>query len=118
MYSCEHQYVCVDLNVCMYIYIYIYIYIYMYVYSISIRLSMYIHVYMYAYTCIGVCTYGDGLSACMHADACIFIYICMHIYMNTAHCIWRVVSSFSNLNRWSSSPGLFYHVPLKRDQGD
>jgi len=36
----------------------------------------------------------------------------------TACCIWSVISSSSNLNRWSSSRGLFYHVPLKRDQGD
>jgi len=36
----------------------------------------------------------------------------------TAYCIWSVIFSFSNLNRWSSSLGLFYHVPLKRDQGD
>jgi len=37
---------------------------------------------------------------------------------NTAYCIWIVISSFSNLNRWSNSLRLFYHVPLKRDQGD
>jgi len=36
----------------------------------------------------------------------------------TAYCIWSVISSFSNLNRSSSSLGLFYHVPLKRAQGD
>jgi len=36
----------------------------------------------------------------------------------TAYCIWSVISSFSNLNRRSSSLGLFCHVPLKRDQGD
>jgi len=36
----------------------------------------------------------------------------------TADCIWSVISSFSNLNRRSSSLCLFYHVPLKRDQGD
>jgi len=36
----------------------------------------------------------------------------------TAYCIWSDISSFSNLNRWSSSPGLFCHVPLKRDQGE
>jgi len=37
---------------------------------------------------------------------------------NTACCIWRVISSISNLNRWSSSWCLFCHVPLKRDQLD
>ena len=37
---------------------------------------------------------------------------------NAADCIWSVISSFSNLKRWSSSLGLFYHVPLKRDLGD
>ena len=36
----------------------------------------------------------------------------------TAYCIWSVIFSFSNLNRRSSSLGLFYHIPLKRDQGD
>ena len=36
----------------------------------------------------------------------------------TAYCIWSVISSFLNLNRWSSSPGLVYHIPLKRDRGD
>jgi len=32
--------------------------------------------------------------------------------------IWADISSFSILNRWSSSPGPFYHVLLKRDQID
>jgi len=36
----------------------------------------------------------------------------------TAYCIWSVISSFSNLNRRSSSLGLFCHVPLKRDRRD
>jgi len=45
--------------------------------------------------------------------------ICVHIlYVSTAYCIWTVISSFSNLNWWSSPLGLFYHVLLKRDQGD
>jgi len=39
-------------------------------------------------------------------------------YVCTAYCIWSVISAFSNLNRWSNSLGLFYHVPLNRDQGD
>jgi len=34
----------------------------------------------------------------------------------TACCIWSVISSISNLNRWSSSLGHFCHGPLKRDQ--
>jgi len=33
-----------------------------------------------------------------------------------AYCMRRVISSISNLNRWSSSLRLFCHVPLKRDQ--
>ena len=41
-----------------------------------------------------------------------------HDWCITAYCIWSVVSSFSILNSWSSSLGLFHHVPLKRDQGD
>jgi len=32
---------------------------------------------------------------------------------NTAYCIWSVISSISSLNRWSSSLGLFCHVPLR-----
>jgi len=36
----------------------------------------------------------------------------------TVYFIWSAISSFSNLNWCSSSPGLFYHVPLKRDRGD
>jgi len=34
----------------------------------------------------------------------------------TAYCIWSVISPISALNRLPSSLGLFYHVPLKRDQ--
>ena len=41
-----------------------------------------------------------------------------HSVCNTAYCIWSVISSFSILNWYSSSLGLFYNVPLKRDQGD
>jgi len=36
----------------------------------------------------------------------------------TAYCIWNVISSFSILNWCSRSLGLFYHVLLKRDQGN
>jgi len=36
----------------------------------------------------------------------------------TSYCIWSVISSFSIHNWWSSSLGLFYHVPSKRDQGN
>jgi len=36
----------------------------------------------------------------------------------TTYCIWSVISSFSNFNRWSRSLGLFYHVPSKRDHED
>jgi len=35
-----------------------------------------------------------------------------------AYCIWSVISSSSNLNRCSSSLGLFCQVLWKRDQGD
>jgi len=50
-------------------------------------------------------------------------YIYQHVLyglscMSTAYCIGSVIFPFSNLNWWSSSPGLFSHVPLKRDQGD
>jgi len=37
---------------------------------------------------------------------------------HVAYCIWSVISSVSNLNRWSSSLGLFFHVSLERDQWD
>jgi len=37
---------------------------------------------------------------------------------SAAYCFWSVISSFSNLNRLSSSLGLFCHVPLKKDQWD
>jgi len=36
----------------------------------------------------------------------------------TTYCICSVISSFSNLNRWSSSLGLLCNVPLKRDECD
>jgi len=39
-------------------------------------------------------------------------------YYITAHCIWSIISSFSNLNRCSRSLGLFCHVSLKRDPPD
>jgi len=47
---------------------------------------------------------------------CVCVYVCVRDMTSIVDCIWSVISSFSNLNRWSSSPGLFYHVPLKRDQ--
>jgi len=36
----------------------------------------------------------------------------------TAYCTCNAISSVSNLNWWSSSLGLFCHVPLKRDPWD
>jgi len=62
---------------------------------------------------------------------CTGSYICTHKYTTrdvkgtilyttcicTAYCIRSVISSSWNLNRWSSSLGLFDHVPLKRDHG-
>ena len=38
-------------------------------------------------------------------------------FCGTAYCIWSDISLISNLSQWSSSLGLFCHVPLKRDQG-
>jgi len=38
--------------------------------------------------------------------------------LHTVYCIRSVISSLSNLNRRSGPLGLFYYVPLKRDQGD
>jgi len=40
------------------------------------------------------------------------------VFYSTAHCIGSVISSVSNVNRCSSSLGLFDHVPCKRDQWD
>jgi len=53
----------------------------------------------------------------------LYIYIFLYTSLNsckrdTAYCIWSVISSIASLNRFSSSLGLFCHVPLKRDQGD
>ena len=68
-------------------------------------------------------------SVLLFSIGCVYIYVqpvafavsttfcnrvCEYIY--TACCMWRVIHSFSNPNRWSSSLGLFCHVPLKRDQ--
>jgi len=78
------------------------------------------------YTCI----HSRREHTCIHSrreHTCIHIlcssrreYICIHIYTYTctAYCIWSGISSISHLNRWSSSLGLFCHVPLKRDRGD
>ena len=62
----------------------------------------------------------------LNGDSCVCMrismrHICMcetHLKWHTANCIWNIISSFSNLNRSCSFPGLFYHVPLKRDHGD
>jgi len=63
-----------------------------------------------------------------HTATHIHVWVCEYINItfteaslvnfNTAYCIWMVICSFSNLNWWSSSLGLFYHVPLKRDYED
>ena len=45
----------------------------------------------------------------------IHTHIHTHMYTCTACCISSVIASISNLNRWSSSLGLFCHVALKRD---
>jgi len=44
--------------------------------------------------------------------------VCTWGVRGTASCIWSVISSISELNRCSSSLGLFCHVPLERVQGD
>jgi len=58
------------------------------------------------------------LHSCGITFICDLIHVWSHSYRHTAYCIWSVISSFSNLIRWSSSLGLFNHVPLKRDQED
>jgi len=55
-----------------------------------------------------------------------YLYVTWHVFICdvthscanrvTACCIWSVISPISALNRLPSSLGLFYHVPLKRDQ--
>ena len=47
-----------------------------------------------------------------------YIKVIFFLRGGTAYCIWSIISSISSLNRWSSSQGLFCHVPLKRDQWD
>ena len=56
---------------------------------------------------------------------CVYGWVMSHKWMGhvtysigSACCIWSVISSISNLNRWWSSLGLFCHVPLKKDQRD
>jgi len=93
-----HQLIYVCTRTCICIYIYMRICIYMYVY---------VHTHMYTYIHMYICMY-------LHAHICMY----MDIYILTTYCIWSVISSFSNLTRRSSSLGLFYHVPLKRDQDD
>ena len=66
-------------------------YIYICVYSLFIHIYIYIHTY---------------------------IYICIHMYIYTAYHIRNVIPAISNLNRCSSSVGLFCYVPLQRDQED
>jgi len=78
-----------------YTYMYVYIHIYTYMYICTYR---YRYIYMYVYIYI-----------------CIYQYVCIHTC--TAYCIWSVLSSVSNLNRWSVSLPLFCHVPSKRRQG-
>ena len=54
----------------------------------------------------------------IHAKRHLMIDSCQETFDSTAYCNWSVISSISNLNRWSSSLGLFCHVPVKRDQWD
>ena len=45
----------------------------------------------------------------------VYVYI---TFQRKTHCILSVISSFSNLNRWCRSLGLFCRVSLKRDRQD
>ena len=83
-----------------------------------------------------MCSHVQIVFSCAECVGCaiywMFEYIgCFHPIQNvldgiwtsstlqaTAYCIWSVISSFSFLNRWSSSLGFCYHVPLNRDQSD
>jgi len=61
----------------------------------------------------------------IHTHIRVHIYVSTYLYLynptpvcwwDTACCIWSVISSISNLHLWSSSLGLFCHIPLKIDQ--
>jgi len=69
-------------------------------------MEMTIQIYVSIHTYTNICTLSSWTCT----------YICK--YTNTAYCIWSVIFAFSNLNRWSNSLGLLYHVPLKRHQRD
>ena len=82
----------------------------------------------YIDTCVRVCEKWAYIYVCVqYSKRCMCLYCSLgaqrtkrqiHRYVCTAYCISSVVSSSSILNRWSSSPSLFGHVPLKRDQAD
>jgi len=63
----------------------------------------FIHVIWLIHTC-------DMAHSYMWHDS--FIYVTWPV---TAHCIWNVIPSFSNLNRWIRSLALFRQVLLKMD---
>jgi len=78
--------------------------------------TIYIYVYIYTYICICIYIYTAS-------NGCKYVAHQIHHgkrdqTRGTACCIWSVISSISNLNRSSSSLGLFCHVLLKRDQWD
>ena len=95
------------------------------------RYMSHIWVYLHPDVCI---TYESVLarlrssgSRCVCLCICIYLSVhvaCVHIRIPGSTSIFvqsiafGVSFSFSILNRWSSSLGLFYHVLLERDQGD
>jgi len=83
-------------------------------FSIYADLSIYLHVLILS-------LYRDYLSVNIYMSINLYMLIqslckTMSLHIYTADCIWSLVISWFNLNRWSSSPCHFCHVPLKRDQ--
>ena len=111
---CIYEYICESHRFKIYIYVHTYTQIHIHIITYKIY-NAYIYIYLYIYTYV----YVNDICICIH------ICICKPLLnrgkktdITTFYCIWSIISSFSNLNRWPSSLGLFYHVPLKRDQGD
>jgi len=86
---------------------YILISLYIYTYSIYLSIGLFylsretIFVYVFIFQWIFIYSFNLSIET-----------ISLHTY--SAYCIWSVISSIPNLNRWSSSLGLFSHVPDKR----
>jgi len=112
-------------------------YTYMYIYTCTYT---YTCTYICTYTCVYLCLYIStwAIRTCKCIRTCYsymvikqinkhvhigYMYIYSYTWLsdwmrpflgnmieNSSYCIWSVISSFPNRNRWSSSVGLFYHA--------